>query len=355
MVASIREYEPLAPLTTLGIGGPARYFIRANSETLIQQAVAFAEARKVPLLVLGGGSNLLVADEGFPGLVLRVELQGLTWIDENSCVRLVAGAGEGWDHVVALAVQRGLYGLECLSGIPGSVGGTPVQNVGAYGQEVSETIHCVRAYDRQNGRYVDLNHSACGFAYRSSVFNTTARERFIISQVEFHFSTEGEPALRYPELKRELEAVSNPTLDMVRTAVCRIRARKAMLIQPGDPDCRSVGSFFKNPVVDEDVFNRVTADAGVQPPRFPSSSGKIKIPAAWLIEQAGMSKGFSLGPAGISSKHTLAVINKGGATAEDVIKLAREIRRRVHDRFGIQLAVEPVFVGFNEDTISEFR
>jgi len=340
----------------LGIGGPARYFIHADSENTVLEALSFAATRGLPLLVLGGGSNLLVADAGFPGLVLRVELQGLAWSDDGDRVRLIAGAGEDWDGVVAQCVKRGLYGVECLSGIPGSVGGTPVQNVGAYGQEIAETLTRVRAYDRDSAEVVELNHAQCGFGYRSSVFNTKAVGRYIVLQVEYLLAKQGQPAIHYPDLQREFENTSEPGLAAVRDAVRRVRARKAMLLQPGDPDCKSAGSFFKNPIVDEAIFARIEASVpGQKVPRYPASDGRVKTAAAWLIEQAGISRGFSMGPAAVSSKHTLALVNRGGATAADLIGLAREIRRRVHDRFGIPLVPEPVFVGFDDATQAEFH
>jgi UDP-N-acetylmuramate dehydrogenase len=353
--ASIREHVPLAPFTTFGIGGLARYFIRADSETLIPQAVEFANDRKLPLLVLGGGSNLLVADEGFPGVVLRVEITGTEWFEEANNIRLIAGAGVEWDQIVAHSVQRQLFGFVCLSGIPGTVGGTPVQNVGAYGQEVSETVVQVDAYDRIAGRYVELDHGECRFSYRTSLFNSTARERYIITRVHFRLSKQGTPVLHYADLARELKNVSEPTLATIREAVRGIRARKAMLIQPGDPDSRSAGSFFKNPIVSEEVFQQIQNEGGEVPPRYAAPNGQVKTAAAWLIERSGIAKGFSIGSAGVSSKHTLALVNKGGATAADILRLAREVRARVNDRFGVRLAVEPVFVGFDIATTDEFR
>jgi len=352
--ATVREHVPLAPFTTFGIGGPARYFIRAGAKTVVEEAVHFSQSKNLPLFVMGGGSNLLVADEGFNGVVLRIEIGGVRWNDDGHQVRLDAGAGVEWDRVVAESVERKLYGFECLSGIPGSVGGTPVQNVGAYGQEISETLSNVVAYDRQEQRFVELNHAECGFSYRASIFNTSARQRYIVTSVNFILGKEGKTAIRYRDLTREFENQSLPSLADVRDAVRRIRARKAMLIEPGDPDSRSAGSFFKNPIVTEEDCARVEAKVGEKPPRFPVAPGQVKLAAAWLIERAGIAKGFSVGPAGVSTKHTLALVNKGGATAGDVIKLAREIRRRVEDRFGIRLAVEPVFVGYDDALIAEF-
>ena len=340
MKASVLENVPLAPFTTLGIGGPARYFIHAGTEKTVLEGVHFALEQGVPLLVLGGGSNLVVADAGFPGVVLRVEIKGRHWSGE----RLTAGAGEDWDGVAAGVVARNLSGVECLSGIPGSVGGTPVQNVGAYGQEVSGTLAAVRAYDRQTNRIVDLSREDCAFSYRKSIFNTTARDRYIVLDVTYAFSRDAAPCIEYPDLKRELENVSHPTLIQVRDAVRRLRARKAMLIQEGDPDCRSAGSFFKNPIFSPEAFARLESLAGEPLPRFPAPAGEVKTSAAWLIEHSGIAKGYRHGRAGVSTKHTLALVNTGGATAEELMALAREIRERVEDRYGVRLDIEPVLV-----------
>ena len=337
---SIREHVPLAPLTTLGIGGSARYFIHATSEKTALDAVRFAHDRQLPLLILGGGSNLVVADRGFDGVVVRNEICGLDWVDDGARVRLTAGAGEDWDGLVAETVKRDLAGIECLSGIPGLVGGTPIQNVGAYGQEVAETIVRVRAYDRKSQTIVELSPKECAFSYRASTFNTTSRDRFIVLSVSYSFEKHGVPRTTYADVQREL-VNATPTLQQVRDVVRAIRTRKAMLIQPGDPDCRSVGSFFKNPIVDETQL----PDA----PRYPAGPGKAKIPAAWLIEGAGFAKGYIDGRVGISSKHTLALINRGGGTAAELVTLARRIQHKVEADFGVRLVPEPVFVGFPAD------
>jgi UDP-N-acetylmuramate dehydrogenase len=338
---SIQQQVPLAPMTTLGIGGPARFFAEIHTEKEIFPALDFAREKKLPIFILGGGSNLLVADEGFPGLVLRIALQGIRF--ENEWV--TACAGEDWDAFVAACVARNLAGIETLSGIPGLVGGTPVQNVGAYGQEVSETIDCVRAYDRETDRIVELDNPACGFAYRASIFNTTARDRYIVLSVRYRLIPGGPPALRYPDVKSYFAAhTASPTLAAVREAVRTIRMRKSMVIVPGDPDCRSAGSFFKNLLVDPETIARL--EQIVRPvPQYPAESGKRKIPAAWLIEQAGFQRGYARGRAGISSKHTLALINRGGASARDILALVHEIQDRVESRFGIRLVPEPVYVG----------
>ena len=352
----IQQNVPLAPLTTLRIGGPARFFAEARVEDEMLEAFSFAEQQRLPLFILGGGSNALVADEGFPGLVVHVAFKGVSWRSEGDEVIVRAQAGEDWDELVRQCVERGLAGVECLSGIPGSVGGTPVQNVGAYGQEVSETIVSVRVLDRLAGRFVELSDAECKFSYRASIFNTTARDRYVVTAVTYALKPGGEPAIRYPDLKSFFSNVSTkPSLRLAREAVRTIRARKAMLITPDDPDCRSAGSFFKNPVVISETFSRIEAIArgqnligdAEQVPHFPAVDGKVKIPAAWLIERAGFQKGYCRGRVGISSKHTLAIVNRGGATAREVTGLMREIQERVAERFGVSLTPEPVFVGFD--------
>jgi UDP-N-acetylmuramate dehydrogenase len=352
----IRENIPLAPYTTLQIGGPAWYFAEVHAEDELVEALAFAEAKRLPVFILGGGSNVLVADQGFHGLVARVAIEGVVWRNEGEKVLVAAGAGEDWDQLVGQCVERELAGVECLSGIPGSVGGTPVQNVGAYGQEVSETIVSVRVFDRHTSRFVELSDAECQFSYRASLFNTIARDRYVVLTVTYALKPHGDPALRYPDVKNFFaSAAGKPSLREARDAVRAIRARKAMLITPGDPDCRSAGSFFKNPIVTIETFARIEAAAKEQglisederAPSFPSTEGKVKVPAAWLIERAGFRKGYSRGRVGISSKHTLAIVNRGGATAREVIELAREIQERVSERFGVPLTPEPVFVGFS--------
>lgn len=348
MKAHIHENVPLAPLTTFGIGGPARYFIDASSEEAVLESIHFAKEKALPLFILGGGSNLLVADSGFGGLVIKVGITGFESDKDRNKTILRAGAGEQWDRLVFWSVETGLAGVECLSGIPGSVGGTPVQNVGAYGQEVSEVLLSVRVYDRHTDRIRELTREECEFTYRTSVFNTTSKDRYVVLQVIYAFDNQGVPSVRYPELQREFDGPDAPplTLAAVRTAVRRIRARKAMLLVEGDPDCRSAGSFFKNPVMTEAEFLNLISVAGPAVPRYSAGAGRVKTAAAWLIEHAGFAKGYSIGAAGLSTKHTLALVNKGGAKAEDVLRVAREIQVRVHDKFGVMLVLEPVLVGF---------
>jgi UDP-N-acetylmuramate dehydrogenase len=354
--AHIKENVALAPFTTFRIGGPARYFIEAATEDAVVDAIHFAKEKKLPVFVLGGGSNLLIADEGFPGIVIKVGIAGVEWEPDQGRTLVSAGAGEDWDRVAAVCVDRNLAGVECLSGIPGSVGGTPVQNVGAYGQEISEVLRDVRAYDREADRVINLSREQCQFEYRSSLFNTAARDRYVVLQVRYSLDSSSAPAIRYPDVQREFEHGSQPpTLANVRAAVRRIRARKAMLITEGDPDCRSAGSFFKNPIMTEEEFRGLQSSAGLELPRYPAGASQVKTSAAWLIEHAGFSKGYSMGPAAISSKHTLAIINKGGATARDILRLAGEIRQRVQDRFGVRLIPEPVLVCEESTETSMFQ
>ena len=345
----VLENAALAPLTTFGIGGPARFFVNATSERDVIDALEFSQSRTLPLFVLGGGSNLLIADTGFPGLVLKIGLKGLAFDSAGDRVLVRAEAGEDWDGVVAQAVARDLAGIECLSGIPGSVGGTPVQNVGAYGQETSEVLVSVRALDRRDGTIRELSHADCGFTYRTSIFNTTQKDRYIVLGVTYALRKDGLPTIHYADVRRRFEADgSPPAIAAVRHAVREIRASKAMLITEDDPDCHSAGSFFKNPIITEQDYARLQASVSEPVPRYPAPSGHVKTAAAWLIERSGVTKGFAIGPAAVSQKHTLALVNRGGAQAADIVRLAREIRSRVEDRFGVRLAAEPVFLGFPE-------
>ena len=350
------ENQPLAPLTTIGIGGLARWFVEATTEAEIEEAVAWAAERGIDLFVLGGGSNLLVSDSGFNGLVMKIALQGIDLTDTGGQSRtLRAGAGVSWDDCVNLAIAANCAGVECLAGIPGTVGGTPVQNVGAYGQEVSTVIENVRAFDRNDRAFVELSAAECKFSYRRSRFNTIDRNRFIVTRVDYRLTRDGAPTIGYADIARMLAAAhpsgGEPTLEEVAAAVRRIRQSKGMLLVDGDPDCRSAGSFFKNPVITEELFHRIAAGRTEAPPRFPAGPGpenanRVKIPAAWLIEHAGFAKGFALGAAGISSKHTLALINRGGATAGDILVLAERISDTVAEMFGVRLEMEPERVGF---------
>jgi len=342
----MKENQTLAPFTTFGIGGPGRWFVEAGNEDEIVEAVAWARERGAALFVLGGGSNLLVSDAGFDGLVLQVAVKGIE--QEGEVFR--AGAGEDWEHCVRQSTDAGCAGLECLAGIPGTVGGTPVQNVGAYGQEVASAIDRVRAFDVKERAFVELANAECGFSYRRSRFNTVDRGRYIVTRVDYRLREGGAPLITYADLKFHFKDwAGTPSLEEVAEAVRGIRQAKGMLVVEGDPDCRSAGSFFKNPMVAGDVAERVrqyAENAGVALRVYPSAGGMVKIPAAWLIEQAGFKKGYALGAAGISSRHTLALINRGGATAEEIRSLAGRITDVVEAKFGIRLEMEPVMVGF---------
>ena len=344
----VRQQVPLAPLTTFQVGGPARYFVEARSEEDVRAAVTEARSHGWPLFVLGGGSNLVVSDAGWPGLVLKIALTGISEQRDGPRVLFDVAAGEDWDSFVAHAVARDCAGIECLSGIPGTVGGTPVQNVGAYGQEVSDTIVSVRALDNLSGDICELQNADSGFAYRTSIFNARDRGRYIVLRVTFALVPGGAPRLEYEDLKRYLAGRSNPpTLAETRDAVRVIRLSKAMLIVPGDDDCRSAGSFFKNPVLTRAAFDQLHA-RNPAIPNFPARDGMVKIAAAWLVEHAGFPKGLARGAVGISSKHALAIVNRGGATAAEIIALKNEIQQRVRDQFGVELQPEPVFVGFDQ-------
>ena len=394
---NVREQVRLARFTTLGLGGPARRFVVAGTDEEIIAAVRDADQRGEPLLVLGGGSNLVISDNGFPGTVIQVATKGIhrmTGPDEagldragpdeagpgraepGAPVTLAVAAGEEWDTVVASCVAADLAGLECLSGIPGLAGATPIQNVGAYGQEVADTVTRVRAYDRARAEVVELAARDCGFGYRTSAFKRSIMPpavtgRFVVLGVTFQLTSDRwSRPVRYAELARALglkpahpdqrgqDGAGRAPLGDVRAAVLRLRRGKGMVLDPGDPDSRSAGSFFTNPILDAAQFARLRqvvderSGAEMPIPQFPAGPGQVKVPAAWLIEQAGFQKGYPGAGASrpgqaahISTKHTLALVNPGGARTADVVGLAREIRDRVHDMFGVGLASEPVLVG----------
>ena len=342
----------LADYTTVRLGGPARGFVRAGSEDELIEAVRTADAGGEPVLILGGGSNLVVADEGFDGTVIQVATRGLTRGAGPGVVTVAAG--EEWDAVVARAVAEGLAGLECLSGIPGLAGATPIQNVGAYGQEVSQTITRVRVYDRKAGDVAEIPNERCGFGYRTSRFR--GEDRFVVLSVTFGLAEQVRSApVRYAELAATLGVSPGEAAESteVRSAVIELRQRKGMVIDPADPDTRSVGSFFVNPVLDGAALAAVEAAARARcgpetrVPRFAATEpGLVKVPAAWLIERAGFGKGYNPGDgARISSKHTLALVNPGSASTAGLMALARRIRDGVREAFGVSLTPEPVLLG----------
>ncbi|MCH5673528.1 UDP-N-acetylmuramate dehydrogenase [Streptomyces gilvus] len=344
-----RHDAPLAPLTTFRLGGPAKRLITATTDAEVITAVREADATHTPLLLIGGGSNLVIADKGFDGTALRIAISGY----ELHGTTLELAAGEVWTDAVARTVEAGLAGIECLAGIPGSAGATPIQNVGAYGQEVSSTITEVIAYDRRTAETVTLTNEECAFSYRHSRFKADP-ERYVVLRVRFQLEdADGLSApIKYAETARALgvEPGDRVPLADARDTVLKLRAGKGMVLDPEDHDTWSAGSFFTNPILTRDQFAefharvRAHLGEGVEPPAYPAGEGHTKTSAAWLIDKAGFTKGYGTGPARISTKHTLALTNRGNATTEDLLSLAREVVAGVHDTFGITLVNEPVTV-----------
>jgi UDP-N-acetylmuramate dehydrogenase len=334
----------LSDRTTLRLGGPAAELVTATSSKEIVSAVSAADAAGEPLLVLGGGSNLVVADAGFPGTVVALASRGID-VDQDACsgATVRVSAGESWEPLVERALAEGWVGIEALSGIPGQVGATPIQNVGAYGQEVAETIAAVSTYDRTAGRCRTLARADCGFGYRTSRFKQEP-DRFVVLDVTFQFPLGDRAApIRYAELADVLgvETGDRPPAEEVRQAVLALRRGKGMVLDPNDHDTWSAGSFFTNPVLDASAATSFPAAV----PRWPQPDGRTKISAAWLVEQAGFARGYGNERVALSHKHTLALTNRGAATTEDLLALAREIRQAVHQKFGVVLVNEPVLVG----------
>ncbi|MFJ3145663.1 UDP-N-acetylmuramate dehydrogenase [Streptomyces halstedii] len=341
---------PLAPLTTFRLGGPAARLLTATTDDEVIAAVREADRSGTPLLVIGGGSNLVIGDKGFDGTALRIATKGFAL----SGTTLELAAGEVWTDAVARTVEAGLAGIECLAGIPGSAGATPIQNVGAYGQEVSSVVTEVVAYDRHTGESVTLPNEACAFAYRHSRFKAEP-DRYVVLRVRFALEDAGglSAPLRYPETARAMGVGQGDRVPLgeARETVLRLRAGKGMVLDPDDHDTWSAGSFFTNPILDEEAYTAFLARAGarlgadVTPPAFPAGEGRVKTSAAWLIDKAGFTKGYGTGSARISTKHTLALTNRGDATTEDLLMLAREVVDGVREAFGVTLVNEPVTVG----------
>lgn len=342
----ITNDRSLSELTTLGVGGTARYYARAEREDDVLEAVRFAEREGVPLRVLGGGSNVVVSDEPFPGLVLHMATRGFSLQSREHAVTLEAAAGEPWDETVARSVAENLQGLECLSGIPGLVGATPLQNVGAYGQDVSETIESVRALDRRTLAVREFSNAECRFEYRQSRFKSADVDRYVVLSVRFSLRRDAAPKLAYAELAQRLAGRATPTLAETRSAVLELRRAKSMLAEAGDPNRRSCGSFFLNPVLTRAEYERVVARAeGAKVPSHPQADGRVKVAAAFLIERAGFPRGSRAGNVGQSTAHALALVCHDGATAREVLDYASRIRASVRGLFGVELVPEPVFWG----------
>ncbi|MGA3523684.1 UDP-N-acetylmuramate dehydrogenase [Melissospora conviva] len=349
--ANIPQSHSLASYTTLRLGGPAQRVISAVNQDEIIRFVREAEERREPLLLLAGGSNVVIGDDGFAGSVLLIRSRGTEQLPadpaEPDQVTVRVQAGEPWDEFVAGTVAAGLSGLECLSGIPGSAGATPIQNVGAYGQEVAETVAAVEAYDRSTGAVTRMTAGECDFAYRSSVFRHS--DRYVVLSVDFRLTRSPLSApVRYAELARKLgvEVGDRVPLAQARDAVRALRAGKGMVLDPDDPDTRSAGSFFTNPVLDAAGWVRLRERAGEagEPPHWPLPDGRVKVSAAWLIDKSGFGKGYRSGGAAISGKHTLALTNRDAHSTAELIALAREIRDGVRERFGVTLHPEPILI-----------
>ncbi|HYE22773.1 MAG TPA: UDP-N-acetylmuramate dehydrogenase [Verrucomicrobiae bacterium] len=342
---NIEKEKNLAPLTTFGVGGVARYFVEVFSEHTLSQAVDFAKQNRAPIFLLGGGSNILVSDAGFNGMVIQNKIKG-SKIDARLGL-VVSSAGEDWDRLVENCITQKLAGVECLSGIPGSVGGAVVQNIGAYGQTFGNVVARVRVFDTRTKKFKELDRSQCGFEYRNSLFKQNIG-RFIIISVMFKLKPGGAPNTSYQDLK-EIFGDRVPSLSEVRDSVLEIRAGKGMVINPKYESYKSAGSFFRNPVIDQNLFDRIRPELEQGSPSkpwfWPAEHNKIKISAAYLIGKAGFPKGYKEENVGISPKQNLAIINRGEATASEIYNFAQKIKRSVLERFGVELVEEVIFVG----------
>lgn len=352
MALDIRPDVPLAPRTTLELGGRARFLTEVSDEADVLPALAWAAERKLPAFVLGGGSNLVVADDGFAGLVLHMRNRGLRWNQADGETRVEAAAGESWDDVVQAVATRELCGIECLSGIPGTVGAAPVQNIGAYGQEVADSVRSVRVIERVTHTTLEISAAECDFGYRTSRFKREP-DRFVILAVTLGFSATNEPNPRYAELAAALAAGDAPSPSAIRSTVLALRRKKSMVWDEADPNRRSAGSFFTNPIVSSELATEIArrcVDSGLigaatEMPRFELPDGRVKLAAAWLIERAGIAKGFRMGSAAVSNKHALALVHLGGGDTADLLRLASHVRAAVLARFAVRLEPEPVFLG----------
>jgi UDP-N-acetylmuramate dehydrogenase len=346
----IRENVPLAAFTTFDVGGPARYFVQVSSENDAASALAFARDRGLEHIVLGGGSNVLISDQGFPGLVILNRIKGVTVHEAGDNVLATVGGGEDWQEFADLCVAREWQGVECLAGIPGTVGASPIQNVGAYGQEVSQVISRVRCLDTATGKAVSFDKEECAFRYRESIFNTRDSGKYMVLSVTFTLQKGGAPVIRYRELEERFSGLPSPTLADVRDAVIAIRAAKGVLVRPGCESFKSAGSFFKNPLVArtrfDDIESIVAGNGGSTNWAWHMPNGDVKISAACLIQRSGFDKGYRKGAVGISPYHTLILINGDGASAREVVEFAAEVQLRVLDRFGVLLQPEARLIGF---------
>ncbi len=355
----VEENFPMGPLTTFGVGGPAKYFVSADSEAHALEALEFAEKRGCPVLILGGGSNVLINDEGFPGLVIKNGIRGITSRPEGAYCLIHACSGESWQEFVDWCVSEDLQGIECLSGIPGAVGACPVQNVGAYGQEVSETIAAIRALEIKTGKAVLLENEDCRFGYRTSIFNSTAEGKYMITGVTFRLKRHGKPAIVRGTLTGQLGGAPDLTIRQVRDRVMDIRAAKGLLMRRDHEYFRCAGSFFKNPVLSAERFEE--AEQGVKKAgvctcsSWPLDTGEVKVAAAALIQNAGFSPGYRKGNVGLSPKHALILIAHSGATALEIVDFAEEVQGAVREKFGVVLEPEVRLIGFPPSCLASGR
>ena len=357
-----REQVPLSARTTFEVGGAARYLLEVAGDDEVRRALAWAEEHGLPVELLGGGSNVLVADRGLEALVLRVGGRQLRAEPSGDHLLVEVDAGLPWDDLVSWAVAAGASGIECLAGIPGDVGAAPIQNIGAYGQEVGSVLERVHLIARDDGRELDLDHDGCQLGYRDSLFKGAAAGRYVVTRVRLRLRPDGPATVAYAELSRGLGDAEEPSLKQVRDTVLALRRAKSMVLDPSDVNRRSAGSFFVNPTLPivevETVAERVAERLGERAamPRYPAaadaSGERVKLSAAWLIERAGMERGWGRGPVGLSTKHTLAIVNRGGATAAEIVAFAAEVRARVRETFGVTLTPEPRLLGFEPEELA---
>jgi len=351
----LQEKTKLSNLTTIKLGGEASKFVECNNSKDILGALKYAKENNLKVWILGGGSNTIFSDKGFDGVVLKMDLKGVEFKGSGDSVIAKAGAGENWDEFVSLCARKGLAGVEALSGIPGSVGAAPIQNIGAYGAEVGDTISCVKAIDRETLEEVEFANDECMFKYRNSRFKKADKNRYIITSVEFRLIKEGAPIIRYPELQKQVAekfgdelGAGGEAIRAVREIILKLRKNKSMVVDDDDPNSQSCGSFFTNPILSHDEFRLLeqkfrNADGEGEIPTFPVEGEDVKVPAAWLIEESGFEKGFKHKGAGISEKHTLALVNYGEKTS-DILELADLIQNKVLQKFGVELEKEPIVV-----------
>ena len=355
----IQNSVSLKECTSFELGGEARYFAEIYEEKALEDAILWADENEQQLTILGGGSNVLIADEGLEGLVCRISSLGMQKKSMPFGQRWTIAAGESWDRVVAASVEANLAGIECLSGIPGSCGAAPIQNIGAYGQEIAEALHSVRVFDRQTRSFQNLHSAALDFGYRNSRLKKEPN-RWIVMAIDLDLRADGPVTLRYPDLEKYIRTLGPPSLQNCRAAVLALRQQKSMILDPADENRRSAGSFFLNPILTKDQVETLTASLranGLLPaaetlPSFPTPDGQLKVPAAWLIETSGFHRGQRSGQVGLSSQHTLALVHHGGGTSQEMVAFARSIQQKVRQKFGVSLEAEPVLLGFSDNPLA---